>query len=164
MRSLFLETRGLSSFAVWRLCCRGCPCRLEMTAAERQWSDWRLRDSPSVRQSDGWETLSDRSGETRRNKRRGERGGGGGGKPGSFVFQSGEMWEVGQKKKKFRSAQVVLLVDDQKVPQLLMVFLRGIKGRKCAPLSSIKLVSIRCHSEISKIVSSRCESSHPEQI
>lgn len=116
---LFQETRGLSSFAVWRLCCRGCPCRLEMTAAQRQWSDWRLRDSLSVRQSDGWETLADTSGETRRNKRRGG-GKGGEGKPGGFVFQSGEIWQGGREK--IWSAQVVLFADDQKVPYLLMVF------------------------------------------
>lgn len=53
-----------------------------------------------------------------------------GGKPGSFVFQSGEIWEVGTAggKKTLRGAQVaaVLLVDDQQAPILIM-FLRGIK-------------------------------------
>lgn len=123
MLPLFLETRGLSSFAVRRLCCRGCPCRLEMTASERQWSDWRLRDSPSVRQSEGWETLADRSGETGRNKRRG----GGGGKPGSFVFQSGEMREVGQDKKNQKCPSGVACEWSEGIV-LVDGVLRGIKG------------------------------------
>lgn len=97
-------------------------------------------DSEIVRLSDrvmaGRHPLTDRA---RRDKIRGEEGEDEEGKPGSFVFQSGEIWEVGGgRKNKFRSARVVavLLVDGREAPMLAGDVFKGDQRLK---MCSIKL-------------------------
>lgn len=66
------------------------------------------------------------------------------GKPGSFVFQSGEIWEVGTTgKNKSRSALVpaVYLEDDQEAPILVDSVFQRDRQLNCAPAGSAELVS-----------------------
>lgn len=93
-------------------------------------------DSEIVRLSDrvmaGRHSLTDRA---RREEIRGR-----GGKPGSFVFQSGEIWVVGTAGKQIQKFSSGFLVDDQEAAVLVDgVFQKGSKTKR------LKMCSIKLH-------------------
>lgn len=98
-----------SSFAAWRLCCRGCPCRAGDDGCRE--GSGVTDDSEIVRLSDrvmaGRHSLTDQA---RREEIRGEEGWGREEKPGSFVFQSGEIWGGGDSGKKTDSEVAAVLL------------------------------------------------------
>ncbi len=134
---------------------------------------WRLQRGSAVTDDLEIVRLSDRvmarrhslTDQARREEIRGEEGWGREGKPGSLCLPIwGDMGGGDGRKTNLDVLEWWLCcLDDQEALISVDDVFKRFKDWKCAPLGSIKLVSIQCRSMISKIVCSQAESSHPEQ-